>query len=192
VLPVSRSGYYAWAQRPPPRCEHGAAPHAAGADSGGLGGGRRAVWQPEDHGGPPAGGGSGGRQDRRAVNGPGGLRARVARRYKATTYSGHGLPVADNVLARQFMATQPHATWMADITYVPTDEGWLYLASLEDLATRPMVGGAADARMTQDLVLTALDRAVARQRPPAGVLPHADRGSQYAPTPTRPGWRVTA
>jgi len=81
-------------------------------------------------------------------------RARVARRYKAATYSGHGLPVADNVLARQFMATPPHATWMVDITYVPTDEGWRYLARLEDLATRPMVGWAADARLTQDLALT--------------------------------------
>ncbi len=78
-----------------------------------------------------------------------GLRARVARRYNATTDSGHGLPVADNVLARQFTATQPHATWMADITDVATDEGWLYLATREDLAIRPIVGGAVDARMTQ-------------------------------------------
>ena len=109
-----------------------------------------------------------------------GLRARGARRYKATTYSGHGLPVADNVLARQFTTTRPHAVWTAAITYMPTDEGGLYLATLQDLATRPIVGWALEARMTQGLTMTALDRAVARHRPPAGVLPHSDRGSQYA------------
>ena len=94
-----------------------------------------------------------------------GLRARVARRDQATPYAGHGLPVADHVLARQFMATPPHATWRADSTSVPTDEGWLSLARREDLAPRQSVDGAAAARMTQDLVLTALARAVARHRP---------------------------
>jgi putative transposase len=69
---------------------------------------------------------------------------------------------------------------MADITYVPTDEGGLYLATLEDLAPRQIVGGACDHRMTQALTWTALDRAVARHRPPVGVLHHSDRGSQYA------------
>ncbi len=109
-----------------------------------------------------------------------GLRARVTRRYKATTASGPGGPVADNVLARQFTAPQPHATWMADITYVATDDGGRYLARLEDLAPRQIVGWAVDTPMTQDLGLTALDRAVARHRAPAGVLHHSDRGSQYA------------
>lgn len=109
-----------------------------------------------------------------------GLRARVARRYKATPNSRHDFPVADNLLGRQFQTARPHAVWMADITYVPTDEGWVYLATLEDLATRQIVGGACASRMTPALTLTAPDRAVARHRPPAGVLHHSDRGSQYA------------
>jgi putative transposase len=109
-----------------------------------------------------------------------GLQARVVRRYKATTYSRHALPVADNVLAQQFTADRLHAVWMGDSTYVRTDEGWLYLATLEDLATRQIVGWALEPHMTQDLTLTALDRAGARHRPPAGVLHHSDRGSQYA------------
>ena len=85
--------------------------------------------------------------------------------------------MADNVLARQCMATRPHAVWTGDITYIPTDKGWLSRATVQDLATRQIVGWALDARMTQDLTVTALDRAVARHRPPAGVLHHADRGS---------------
>ena len=179
VLQVSRSGYYAWAQRPPSagtgrRRARLARIQAVYAEVGGRYGSPKitAVLRRE--------GDRVGVKTVAQLMAQVGLRARVARRYKATTYSGHGLPVADNVLARQFMAMQPHATWMADITYVPTDEGWLYLASLEDLATRQIVGWAADARMTQDLVLTALDRAVTRHRPPAGVLHHSDRGSQYA------------
>ena len=79
-----------------------------------------------------------------------GLRARVTRRYQATTSSRHAWPVADNVLARPCTATPPPATGMADITYVATDEGWLSRARLEDLATRQIVGWAVDARMTPD------------------------------------------
>ncbi len=112
-----------------------------------------------------------------------GWRSGVARRYKAPTQSAHGFPVAENVLAQQCTAGRRHAVWMADITYVRTDEGWLYLASLEDLATRQIVGWATGARMTQALTLAALDHAVARHRPPAGVLHHSDRGSQYAAHP---------
>lgn len=109
-----------------------------------------------------------------------GWRSRVVRRYKATTNSRHNLPVADNILAQQFVATRPHQVWMGDITYIPTDEGWLYLASLEDLYTRKIVGWADGARMTQDLTLAALNQAVGRYRPSGGVLHHSDRGSQYA------------
>ncbi|PSR24610.1 MAG: hypothetical protein C7B47_14355 [Sulfobacillus thermosulfidooxidans] len=89
----------------------------------------------------------------------------------------HTLPVHENVLNQTFSADRPHAVWMADITYIPTEEGWLYLASLEDLYTRKIVGWAVDRRMTQDLVLRALDRAVTHSQPPAGVLHHLDRGS---------------
>ena len=109
-----------------------------------------------------------------------GLRSRVMRKYKATTNSRHRHPVADNVLNRKFAAERPHQVWMTDITYVWTDEGWLYLASVEDLFSRQIVGWAMSARMTQDLVIQAFDQAVARYQPPEGVLHHSDRGSQYA------------
>ena len=106
-----------------------------------------------------------------------GRQARVVRRYQATTSSRPAFPVADNRLAQRFTAPRPHAVWMGAITYIGTDEGGLYRATLEDLATRPIVGGALEPYRTQDLTLAAWDRAVARHRPPAGVRPHADRGS---------------
>ena len=91
-----------------------------------------------------------------------GGRSRVVRRYKATTNSRHPVPVADNVVAQQFVATQPHQIWMAAIPDVPTGKGWLSGASLADLYPRKIVGWAAGARMTQDRVLAALDQAVRR------------------------------
>ena len=109
-----------------------------------------------------------------------GWRSRVVRRDKATINSRHPLPVADNVLAQQFVATRPHQVWMAAVTDGPTDAGWLYGASREDLDTRKIVGGAAGARMTQELVLAGLDQAAQRYRPAAVVPHHSDRGSQYA------------
>lgn len=102
-----------------------------------------------------------------------GWRSRVVRRYQATTNSRHNLPVADHVLAQQFVAPRPHPVWMGDITY-------MYLARLEDLYTRKIVGGAAGARMTPDLTLAALNQAVARYRPTDGGVHHSDRGSQDA------------
>jgi transposase InsO family protein len=110
-----------------------------------------------------------------------GMKSRTVRKYKATTNSKHSLPVHDNVLDQHFTAQAPNQVWMADITYVPTDEGWLYVASIMDLCTRKIVGWHADERMTKELVLRALDQAYNRQRPPKGkVLHHSDRGSQYA------------
>ena len=109
-----------------------------------------------------------------------GLKSRTVKKYKATTNSKHNLPVHDNVLNQQFTAQAPNQVWMADITYVPTDEGWLYVASVMDLYTRKIVGWHADERMTKELVLQALDQAYSRQRPKGEVLHHSDRGSQYA------------
>ena len=108
-----------------------------------------------------------------------GLRARHKRRYKATTDSKHDLPVAPNLLNRQFEPTAPDQVWTADITYIPTREGWLYLAVVMDLHTRMIVGWAMDARMTKTLVLSALRMAYFRRKPRAGLLHHSDRGSQY-------------
>lgn len=109
-----------------------------------------------------------------------GLKSRTVKKYKATTNSKHNLPVADNVLNQKFSAQRPNEVWMTDITYVPTDEGWLYLASVEDLCTRKIVGFHMDERMTKSLVLNALDQAYRLQRPKGNVLHHSDRGSQYA------------
>ena len=112
-----------------------------------------------------------------------GIRARHKRRYKATTDSQHTLPVADNRLARQFTPTAPNHVWTADITYLWTDEGWLYLAVVLDLFNREVVGWALQPRMTADLVAEALAMATGRRHPGAGLLHHSDRGSQYVSRP---------
>jgi putative transposase len=109
-----------------------------------------------------------------------GLKSRTVKKYKATTNSKHNLPVAENVLNQQFTAKAPNAVWMTDITYISTDEGWLYLASVMDLYSRKIVGFHMDERMTKELVIKALDQAYSRQRPGEGLLHHSDRGSQYA------------
>jgi len=109
-----------------------------------------------------------------------GLKSRTVKKYKATTNSKHNLPVAENVLSQTFTTSAPNKVYMTDITYIPTDEGWLYLASVMDLYTRKIVGFHMDERMTKELVITALDRAYNSQRPAPGVLHHSDRGSQYA------------
>ena len=109
-----------------------------------------------------------------------GIRARHKRRYKATTDSKHDLPVAPNVLDRQFEASRPDEKWNVDITYIPTGEGWLDLAVVMDLYTRMIVGWSMDARMTRELVIDALRMAYFRRRPKPGLIHHSDRGSQYA------------
>jgi transposase InsO family protein len=108
-----------------------------------------------------------------------GLRCKQKRKFKATTDSKHNLPVADNLLGQNFAATAPNQAWVSDITYIATDEGWLYLAGHKDLFNGEIVGHALGARMTKELVMNSLFRAVARKRPPAGLIHHSDRGSQY-------------
>lgn len=109
-----------------------------------------------------------------------GIRGRHKRRYKATTDSKHSFPVAPNLLNRQFSPARPDQAWVADITYVPTAEGWLYLAAVMDLHTRMIVGWSMEGRMTRDLIINALRMAWFRRKPKAGLLHHSDRGSQYA------------
>jgi len=109
-----------------------------------------------------------------------GLAARRRRRFRVTTDSTHPFPVAVNVLARRFAARAPDVVWVTDITYIPTGEGWLYLAVLLDLCSRAIVGWAMSDRITRQLTLDALGMALARRRPPPGLLHHSDRGSQYA------------
>ena len=109
-----------------------------------------------------------------------GLRAKAARKFKATTQSKHGLPTAPNRLEQDFTAAAPNRVWLADITYVGTDEGWLYLAVVLDVYSRAVVGWAMAERITRDLVIAALTMAVWRRRPAPGLIAHSDRGSQYA------------
>jgi putative transposase len=108
-----------------------------------------------------------------------GLRCRQTKKFKATTNSRHTLPVAENLLSQQFETTAPNRVWLSDITYIATGEGWLYLAGHKDLFTKEIVGYAMGARMTKNLVSQSLFRAVAAKRPPAGLIQHSDRGSQY-------------
>ncbi|OWK39191.1 Mobile element protein [Fimbriiglobus ruber] len=109
-----------------------------------------------------------------------GIRANIPRRFVRTTDSNHRLPVADNLLARNVDPSGPNTSWSADITDIPTREGWVYLAVVEDLFSRRIVGWSMDPTMESRLVVDALERAVARRRPGAGLLAHSDRGSQYA------------
>jgi transposase InsO family protein len=109
-----------------------------------------------------------------------GIRARAPRRFVRTTDSNHRLPVAANVLDREFDPDGPNQKWCADITYIPTREGWVYLAVVEDLFSRMVVGWSMGETMESRLVVDALEMAIARRRPGAGLLAHSDRGSQYA------------
>lgn len=109
-----------------------------------------------------------------------GIRARHKRRYKATTDSKHSLPVAPNLLDRDFRPAAPNQVWTADLTYIWTDEGWLYLAVVLDLFNREVVGWSIKPRMTVDIVIDALTMAWFRRRPAPGLIHHSDRGSQYA------------
>jgi putative transposase len=108
------------------------------------------------------------------------IRAKTARKFRNTTDSNHRLPVADNLLDRQFEVQAPNERWVADITYIPTREGWLYLAAVEDLYSRRVVGWSMAAHLESRLVVDALEMAVARRLPGEGLLAHSDRGSQYA------------
>jgi putative transposase len=108
-----------------------------------------------------------------------GLRAKARKKFKATTNSNHNLPVAPNLLAQDFTAERPNTKWVSDITYLWTDEGWLYLATVIDLFSRRVIGWALSERMTADLACEALTMALWRRRMPRGVMVHSDRGSQY-------------
>jgi putative transposase len=108
-----------------------------------------------------------------------GLKSKVVKKYKATTNSNHNMPVAENILNRDFEAQKPNQKWVSDITYVPTDEGWLYLAGILDLCGREIAGWAMGERMTKELVIRCLNQARGRRGHPKEVLIHSDMGSQY-------------
>ena len=109
------------------------------------------------------------------------IQGRQRKRWRPrTTDSGHSLPVAPNVLNREFEAEAPDLKWVTDITYIPTAEGWLYLAAVMDLYSRRIVGWSMASRYTSKLVKDALKLAVAQRQPGPGLIHHSDRGSQYA------------
>lgn len=109
-----------------------------------------------------------------------GLVCKAKRRYKVTTDSKHGLPVAPNLLNREFKPSQPNRSYVGDITYIPTQEGWLFLAVVIDLFSRQVVGWSMADSMRAELVNDALIMALWKRKPPRGLMWHSDRGSQYA------------
>ena len=109
-----------------------------------------------------------------------GIQGRHKRKFKVTTDSKHNLPVANNLLERNFTPSAPNRVWTSDITYIWTEEGWLYLAIVLDLFNREVVGWSIKPRMTANLVIDALIMAYSKRKPEKGLLHHSDRGSQYA------------
>jgi transposase InsO family protein len=178
VLGVSQSGYFAWRDRPASRRQRDdmvllAHVRSAFALSNGTYGSPRMTRELQD-----AGLLVGRRRTARLMR-ENGLRARQKRRFKRTTDSHHGWPVAANLLDQDFTATRPDEKWGADISYIWTREGWLYLAVVIDLFARRVVGWATGDRLHRDLALAALRKALAMRRPAAGLIHHSDRGSQY-------------
>ena len=180
VLGVSRSGYYAWATR---------SPSAAATRREELVEAIRAIHaepRKDSYGSPRVTRDLHARGLAVCENTVAGvmraaeIRARTTRRVVRTTDSRHRLPVSENVLAREFTATKPNQKWVMDLTYVPTQQGWLFLALVVDLFSRRIVGWAMDGTMTSRLVVDALSMAVSRRGTVAGVIAHSDRGSQYA------------
>lgn len=179
VLGVSRSGYYAWRQRP--ESERSRANRLLELQI-------RVVHQRSrrSYGSPritdelKAGGTVCGRHRVARLMRAAGIRAKTVKKYKATTDSKHTLPVAANLLARQFTVSHPNRVWVADITYIRTGEGWLYLAAVLDLYSRQIVGWGMSDRIDGELARSALSQALAQRRPLPGLIHHSDRGKQYA------------
>ncbi|EIY2848530.1 IS3 family transposase [Salmonella enterica subsp. enterica serovar Anatum] len=108
-----------------------------------------------------------------------GLRAKASRRFSPVSYREHGLPVSENLLKQDFYASGPNQKWSGDITYLRTDEGWLYLAVVIDLWSRAVIGWSMSSRMTAQLACDALQMALWRRKRPENVIVHTDRGGQY-------------
>ena len=179
VLQVSRSGYYAWKGRPDaPRAVEDAvliveikAAHKTGRGSYGS---------PRVHRELRAKGRRVGRKRIERLMRQEGIVARKKRRVRRTTDSNHPHPIAPNVLARNFDVELPNTAWVTDVTYVWTQEGWLYLAAILDLFSRRVVGWAASVNNDRGLALDALHRAILARTPSLGLVHHSDRGSVYA------------
>jgi putative transposase len=177
-LNVSPSGYYAWCKRPPSAREMAnqelyAKIKAVYDDNHGVYGSPRIYRELKDQGIACS-------ENRIArLMRLRGLRAKQAKRFRSTTKRNPAHPVAPNLLKRDFVAERPNQKWLSDITYIPTQEGWLYLAAVLDLYTRRIVGWAMSDRITSDLTISALKMALRQYQPTSGLLHHSDQGSQY-------------
>lgn len=175
---VSRSGYYSWRKRGKSLRQRENASlifvvRAAHKKSKGTYGSRRIAEEIEAHGS------NCGRARAATLMKLAGVAAKQKKKFKATTDSKHNLPVAPNLLNRQFEVKEPDRVYVSDITYIWTSEGWLYLAVILDLFSRQVVGWSLSNRMTKKLIMDALRMAIWRRRPAAGLIFHSDRGSQY-------------
>ena len=179
VLKVSPSGYYAWRKRVPNRRQQANVElvkriRQVHQDS------RQTYGSPRVHAELCEAGVKCGRNRVARLMRQHGFRAKHATRTTVTTDSRHAYPIAPNILNRAFEAAAPNRTWLADITYIDTSEGWLYLAVVLDVFSRMIVGWAMADHLETSLVIEALDRALFQRRPRNGLLHHSDRGSQYA------------
>lgn len=180
VLGVSRSGYYAWCQRP-------VSPRKMADDlllaqiQQSYQQSRQTYGSPRIHAELVEQGLRCGHNRVARLMRLYGLSATQKRAFKVkTTDSDHNQPIAPNLLAQEFESQQPDQKWLADITYIPTAAGWLYLAVVLDLYSRRVVGWAMSDSLERQLVITALQMALLARQPPSGLLHHSDRGSQYA------------
>ena len=180
VLEVSPAGYYAWRSRP--ESERSAANRDLVEDIRRVHRDTRGRYgSPRIHAELKAQGRGASRGRIERLMHRHGIRAIMACRRRArTTDSRHDLPIAPNLLDRNFTAAAPNRIWLADITYIETDQGWLYLAAVMDLYSRRIVGWAMEDHLRAELPLAALTMAISTQRPGAGLIHHSDRGVQYA------------
>ncbi len=179
VLDVSRSGYYAWTRRSEPKRKASDAQLAVEIVA--IHRRSRGTYgSPRVHAELRTKGISVSKKRVERLMRERGVEARRKRRFRRTTDSNHSLPVAPNLLGRNFLTNRPNQAWVTDVTYIPTAEGWLFLAAMLDLYSRRVVGYAMSAQNDRLLALAALQRALLARRPPRGLLHHSDRGSPYA------------
>lgn len=179
LLRVSRAGFYAWRRRPESdraRADRRLLVEIRAAHKAS----RRTYGSPRVHRDLRAQGLGIGRHRVARLMRENDLRGRRRRRFRKTTQSNHAHSVAENRLERRFCVDAPNKAWVGDITYIWTQEGWLYLCVILDLYSRRVVGWAMDRRIDQSLTLTALRMALAERTPGSGLVHHSDRGSQYA------------
>jgi putative transposase len=178
-LEVSCSGFYAWRARP--ESEHARRDRVLGVSIAAVHSENRGVYgSPRIYDELQAKGEAVSKKRVARLMREKGLTGKAPRRFRRTTDSSHGLPVAENILARNFTVDRPNEVWVGDITYVRTWEGWLYVAVVLDLYSRRVVGWAVADHMRTDLALDALKMAIDLRNPGSGLIYHSDRGSQYA------------